>query len=284
MSDSDSETDISGIGTDSDSDMDVPLRQLMPVRPMDRPTVGANQRLDQQLFNALDNDDIAEASRLLQSGANINAYDVRNEEDVFDKFIRSFTPEFLELMIQYRYNFNAAIEEEVQSPSLGYKLISIFIRTRGGGEDLAEIVMRYFPFNVNEVNARGLTLLHLAIVNNERVWSAVGLIQWLLRHGADPNARVRDTGDTTLILVSKEASEYNMYNELKQIITLLLQYGADPRLRNNERRNAFDIHEEFWPIYRRFGYKREQDRRRVLLTGQNMPPNVNETIYRFLRR
>lgn len=210
---SDSDSGISDIGTDSD--MDVPLRQLMPVRP-----------LDQQLFNALDDDDLVEATRLLERGANINAYDVKNDEDVFTKFIRSFTPEFLEFMIQYRYNFNA-IPEEVQYPSLGYKLISIFISTRGGGEDLAEIVMRYFPFNVNEVSSHGLTLLHLAIIDNEKLWTgrAIGLIRWLLQNGADPNARVRDTGNTTLILVSKEASEFRMYDELKQIITLLLEYG-----------------------------------------------------------
>lgn len=78
-------------------------------------------------------------------------------------------------------------------------------------------------------DARGTHGPFLAAVN----WAKLRVARWFLENGAHPNAQ-DDKGHTALHLAVKK-------NLKASFVNLLLSYGADPKLENNEGVSAFSL-------------------------------------------
>lgn len=118
--------------------------------------------------------------------------------------------------------------------------------------NIEEINKFILPFNINTKDENGDTPLHHAVtkINN------IPMIQLLINSNADPNIVnnngetplhiVSDDYDAALILLNASADpniidkngstllHYAVHDEHLEIIALLLEFGADPNIRNNE--------------------------------------------------
>lgn len=239
--------------------------------------------LDWAFHEALDYNNLESAYDLLDEGANINA---RNEygEGILDIFLRNYNIDIMKMMLTKGYDFQE-IDNGVHPPSLGYKIISYVMDAIGQtGPGLLNIVMRYAPFNINETDRNGYTLLHKAITENRDNLHAEGFIKTLLDHGADINAQVSNTGNTVLMFVAQEMMDYTIFNEMRRVILLLLSYGADISIRNASGQRAQDINPGIVDIYNQYFGQRADTRRGILEVGSRMPGNLNQNIYSYLYR
>jgi ankyrin repeat protein len=69
---------------------------------------------------------------------------------------------------------------------------------------------------------------------NQLHWGRSRGMRWLLEHGADPNAIGSMHGDSALHAAARGGAS-------EKVIATLLAYGADPRVKNREGRNALEV-------------------------------------------
>ena len=89
---------------------------------------------------------------------------------------------------------------------------------------------------LNVKNDEGSTPLHEAVFGRIDNLPAV---EYLLDNGLDPNALL-DDGSMTLHVAAKE----NLRPDVVQVATLLVQRGANPKIKDNEGKTALDVAEE----------------------------------------
>jgi len=84
--------------------------------------------------------------------------------------------------------------------------------------------------DIQETDKNGVTPLHFAVR-----FRSPAAVETLLRHGAHANQACKRSGSTALhrAVTSTEAQQTaGKQNEAKEIIKLLLKFGADPLLKN----------------------------------------------------
>jgi tankyrase len=84
--------------------------------------------------------------------------------------------------------------------------------------------------NIQETDKNGVTPLHFAVR-----FRSPAAVETLLRHGANANQTCKRSGSTPLhraVTTTGAPSTAGKQDEAKEIIKLLLAYGADPSLRN----------------------------------------------------
>jgi tankyrase len=92
--------------------------------------------------------------------------------------------------------------------------------------------------DIQEADKNGVTPLHFAVR-----FRNVAAVEALLRHGANVNQACKRSGSTPLhraVTWTGAPSTAGKQEEAKEIIRLLLQYGADPALKNKSGKRPAD--------------------------------------------
>ena len=92
--------------------------------------------------------------------------------------------------------------------------------------------------NIHETDKNGVTPLHTAVR-----FRSPGAVETLLRHGAAVNQACRRSGSTALhraVTSTGAPGTAGKGTEARQIIEILLRYGADPSIRNKSGKRAVD--------------------------------------------
>jgi uncharacterized protein len=92
--------------------------------------------------------------------------------------------------------------------------------------------------NIQETDKNGVTPLHYAVR-----FRSPAAVETLLRHGADANQACKRSGSTPLhraVTSTGAPSTAGKRQEAKEIVKLLLKYGADPRLKNKNGKRPED--------------------------------------------
>lgn len=101
--------------------------------------------------------------------------------------------------------------------------------------------------NVNHENHKGSTPLHFLCYQTEERPDDVTMLRKLIQHGA--NIHARDLRGMTPFLVCCTSGRYDnqnaylLYDDRLDLITLLLEEGADPTVVDNDHHTAYKIAE-----------------------------------------
>ncbi|KAK6856281.1 hypothetical protein PG995_008432 [Apiospora arundinis] len=108
-------------------------------------------------------------------------------------------------------------------------------QSQSGGVHVSELLLGAKPGLLDEVDSYGKTALYLACEKgNEK------MVRFLLGKGAQPN--IQGPGRCTPLMVAVELVAKSAQKRQKiNIVQLLVDYGAVPRMRDNMGRTAFDV-------------------------------------------
>jgi ankyrin repeat protein len=176
-----------------------------------------------ELKQAASRGDLAEVKRLIAAGANVNSADQWGSGTLL-----TFHPQVIECLLAHGADPNQQTNENGASVLAGLCYVNQF--------ECARVLLEQGGADPNRGRAQsGETPLHHALTHDGP--GRFELVQLLLDHGADPNARtipgvetanfwrdVRTRGETPLHRAAAYASQ--------ETILLLLGAGADPTIRD----------------------------------------------------
>uniref|UniRef100_A0A7C1GC84 Zinc-ribbon domain-containing protein n=1 Tax=Thermofilum adornatum TaxID=1365176 RepID=A0A7C1GC84_9CREN len=176
--------------------------------------------LDEELHQAVRDEDVARVRELLKKGANVNARDIYGDTPLHNAAGRGYA-DVARILLEHGAYVNA-------KDSL-YGWTPLHFAAFEGHVDVVKLLLEHGA-DVNARNRDGWTPLHRAADMGH-----VDVARILLEHGADANAKSKN-GWTPLHDAAFEGHV--------DVVKLLLEHGADPSIRDKDGNTPLDIARE----------------------------------------
>ncbi len=173
------------------------------------------------------------AALLLDHGAEVNGKDPQSGITALHVAVQRGNAEIVRLLIKRGARVNIpdnAGDTPLHAMALNYNY-------RENHEQIIDILLRAGA-DINRKNNRGRTPLHKAAIYNERT-----VVRDLLKYHAALNLQ-DDDGNTALNLAVRNLQRYSSWRPYREVITMLLRYGADINIKNKVGKSAADIARE----------------------------------------